>query len=138
MSKKTFIQAPLLINGHNLARFLQVYNQRTGRPLGYIGNISQHGLMLISRWRIETGALFNLRVSFPGAGESVSHIDFDAKCQWCRPDVDASSFDSGYTIADCSANYHLLFEALRNYFCFRTTPQPFMFESGPNRPSRPE
>ena len=32
---------------HQLSAYLCVYNSRTGRPIGYIGNISRDGIMLI-------------------------------------------------------------------------------------------
>ena len=32
---------------HQLSAYLAVYNSLTGRPFGYIGNLSSHGIMLL-------------------------------------------------------------------------------------------
>ena len=118
MSKKAFAQKEFTIHGNKLDNFLKVYNRRTGRELGYIGNISRNGLMLITRFRMETGTVFNMRIALPEAWMNKQYIDFDARCQWCRPDVDAESFDSGYIITQNSIHYDELIEALRHYFSF--------------------
>ena len=119
MSKKAFTQAPLPFYVESLDSYLKVYNRRTGREVGYIGNISRNGLMLITRWRMQTDGVFNLRVVLPGASQTKKYVDFDARCQWCRPDIDAESFDSGYTIVSSSVNYDCLIETLRYYFSFK-------------------
>ena len=37
------------IERHQLAYFLSVFNRFTDKPIGYLGNVSEGGLMLISR-----------------------------------------------------------------------------------------
>ena len=118
MTKKAFTQSGLNIQSSNLNHFLRVYNRRTGRELGYIGNVSRNGLMLITRWRMETGSVFNMRIALPEAWMNQRFIDFDARCQWCRPDVDGESFDSGYLITQSSVHYDELIEALNSFFSF--------------------
>ena len=118
MSKKAFTQASLPFHGDSLGQYLRVFNRRTGRELGYLGNISRNGLMLITRWRVQADAVFNMRIVLPGTLLGKTYVDFDARCQWCRPDIDAESFDSGYTVVQSSMNYDLLIEALRRYFSF--------------------
>ncbi|CAM3691533.1 PilZ domain-containing protein [Parendozoicomonas haliclonae] len=119
MSKKAFTQVSLPFVRDNLASFLKVYNRRTGRELGYIGNISRNGLMLITRWRVQTDTVFHLRIVLPDDLQTNCYVDFDARCQWCRPDIDAESFDSGYTVIASSVNYDTLIDSLRGYFSFR-------------------
>ncbi len=119
MSKRAFTQASLPIVRENLACFLKVYNRRTGRELGYIGNISRNGLMLITRWRVQTDSVYHLRIVLPDGLYTNRYMDFDARCQWCRPDIDSESFDSGYTVVTSSVNFDGFIDCLRNYFSFR-------------------
>ncbi len=121
MSKKTHQRAPLPFFRESLGHYLKVFNRRTGRELGYIGNISRNGLMLITRWRMQTNGVFNMRIALPDSIAGPKYVDFDARCQWCRPDVDAESFDSGYTVIASSVNYDQLIETLRSYFSFPDT-----------------
>ncbi|WP_281647929.1 PilZ domain-containing protein [Parendozoicomonas sp. Alg238-R29] len=118
MSKKAFTQAPLPFHGDSLSSYLKVYNRRTGRELGYLGNISTNGLMLITRWRMQCEAEFNMRIVLPEPMLGKKYVDFDARCQWCRPDIDAESFDSGYVVLTSTVNYDLLISALQYYFSF--------------------
>ncbi len=105
------------ITRHHLQDYLLVYNRNTGKPLGNIGNISCNGLMLISRLPMLTGAVFNLRIQVPEGNEQ-RNIDFDARCHWCKPDVDPASFDSGYSIVTPGEDVFDLVEELREYFTF--------------------
>ncbi|WP_461536342.1 PilZ domain-containing protein [Spongorhabdus nitratireducens] len=105
------------ITRHQLKDYLLVYNRNTGKPLGNIGNISCNGLMLISRLPMLTGAVFNLRIQVP-EDNNTRNIDFDARCHWCKPDVDPASFDSGYSIVNPDEDVFDLVEELRQYFTF--------------------
>ncbi len=119
MSKRPFTSASLPYIRENLHHFLRVYNRRTGRELGYVGNISRNGLMLITRWRVQTDTVFHLRIVLPSDQNQHCYVDFDARCQWCQPDIDSESFDSGYSIVASSVNFESLIETLRQYFSFR-------------------
>ena len=121
MSKKAFTQAGLTIQGNKLNHSLRVYNRRNGRELGFIGNISRNGLMLITRWPMETSSVFNMRIALPEAWINQHYIDFDARCQWCRPDIDGECFDSGYIITQSSIHYDELIEGLHHYFSFHSS-----------------
>ncbi len=119
MSKKAFTQGSLTYVRENLCHFLKIYNRRTGRELGYVGNISRNGLMMITRWRVQTDTVFHLRIVLPDSQGRHCYVDFDARCQWCQPDIDGESFDSGYSIVASSVNYDSLVDTLRQYFSFR-------------------
>lgn len=54
------------IERHQLPCFLQVFNRHTDKPIGYLGNISSEGLMLVSRLPMMVNADFELRLKIPG------------------------------------------------------------------------
>jgi len=105
------------IERHQLPYYLKVFNRITDKPMGYIGNVSLDGLMLISPLRMLVGARFDMRLKIPGQN-AMHFIDFSATCQWCREDVTPGGFDSGFALVAPPAEYVEMVEALRFYFSF--------------------
>ena len=103
------------IKRHQLNEYLTVYNRNTLRAMGSIGNISSNGLMLISSVPVLIGAVYSLRIILPDENK---FIDFDARCHWCRPDVNPEYFDSGYSIVNAGNDIIDLVDALKAYFTF--------------------
>ncbi|KFX68283.1 pilus assembly protein PilZ [Pseudomonas taeanensis MS-3] len=105
------------IERHQLPYYLKVFNRITDRPMGYIGNMSLDGLMLISQLPMLVGARFEMRLKVPGQN-APRLIDFSATCQWSREDVTPGSFDSGFALVAPSAEYVEMVDSLRHYFSF--------------------
>lgn len=76
--------------------YLKVFNRITDKPMGYIGNVSEDGLLLISQLPMLVGARFELRLKVPGLGGRPQCIDFSADCRWTCEDVTPGHFDSGF------------------------------------------
>ncbi|WP_439859506.1 PilZ domain-containing protein [Pseudomonas sp. MBLB4136] len=106
------------IERHQLPSYLKVFNRITDKPMGYIGNVSLDGLMLISQLPLLVGGRFELRLKIPGV-EGPRFIDFSATCQWSREDVSPGYFDSGFALVAPPAEYVEMVDALRRYFSFR-------------------
>lgn len=107
------------IERHQLPYYLKVFNRITDKPMGYIGNVSMDGLMLISELPMLMGARFELRLKIP-AQDGQRFVDFAGTCQWCREDVNPGSYDSGFALVAPPAEYVEMVEALRHYFSFRS------------------
>lgn len=84
------------IQRHQLPSYLKVFNRITDKPMGYIGNVSEDGLLLISQLPMLVGARFELRLKVPGLGGRPQCIDFSADCRWTCEDVTPGHFDSGF------------------------------------------
>ncbi len=111
------------IERHQLPYYLKVFNRITDKPMGYIGNVSLDGLMLISQLPMLVGARFEMCLKIPGqAGQRL--IDFSATCQWCREDVTPGGFDSGFALVAPPADYVEMVDALRQYFSFHSLAAP--------------
>ncbi|MCY1248260.1 hypothetical protein D9M72_616730 [compost metagenome] len=87
--------------------------------MGYIGNISLDGMMLISQLPMLVGGRFEMRLKIPGQDGKLQLIEFAATCQWCREDVTPGNYDSGFCLVAPPAEYVELVDALRRYFSFR-------------------
>lgn len=110
------------IQRHQLPYFLKVYNMVTGKPLGYIGNLSENGLMLISRYPMMLDARFEMRLKIPSQHGELRNVDFAGTCLWSREDVTPGSFDSGFSLISPPDDIRRMIDALQRYFSFRTPP----------------
>jgi len=106
------------IQRQQLPYYLKVFNRITDKPLGYLGNLSCEGLMLISQWPLLVGARFDMRLKIPAADGGWRPIDFHATCQRSRDDVTPGSVDSGFHLDAPPAEFRELVEARRDYFAF--------------------
>ncbi|CDM39812.1 PilZ domain-containing protein [Ectopseudomonas oleovorans] len=109
------------IERHQLPYYLKVFNRITDKPMGFIGNVSLDGLMLISQLPMLVGARFDMRLKIPGQ-PGMHFIDFSANCQWCREDLTPGVYDSGFALVAPPADYVEMIDALRYYFSFYGLP----------------
>lgn len=108
------------IERHQLPCFLQVSNRYTGKTLGFLGNVSQEGLMLISDLPLLVGAIFALSLQVPAGKGGQRTLNIDAKCLWSREDETPGHFDSGFCLEIAPLEYFELIDALQRYFSFYT------------------
>ncbi len=106
------------IERHQLSYYLKVFNRVTDKPVGYIGNVSLDGLMLISQYPMLVGACFDMRLKIPGRDGCLHYIDFAATCQWSCEDVTPGTYDSGFSLVSPPAEYVEMIDVLHLYFSF--------------------
>ncbi|MDO7899305.1 PilZ domain-containing protein [Pseudomonas citrulli] len=105
-----------------LPYFLKVFNGVNDKPLGFLGNVSQDGLMLISHLPLMVGGDFDLLLKLPADEGPSLNIRLKATCLWCREDVTPQHFDAGFSLHWAPPEYGQLVNALRQYFSFHTLP----------------
>lgn len=106
------------IERHQLPCFLKVFNRVTDKPMGFIGNVSEDGLMLISQLPMMVGAVFDLRLKVPSADGPPQVIDLRACCLWCHEDATPQHYDAGFVVQRAPVEYGQLVGALQRYFSF--------------------
>lgn len=111
------------IQRQQLPYYLKVYNRITDRPMGYLGNVSSDGLMLISQLPLLTGVDYQLRLKLPGCNGNLCMVEFVAHCHWSREEATPGYYDSGFSVAEAPAEFVQLEGLLRNYFTFRLAPE---------------
>ncbi|WP_085724345.1 PilZ domain-containing protein [Pseudomonas sp. R37(2017)] len=110
------------IERHQLPYFLKVFNGITGKPIGYLGNVSEDGLMLISQLPMLIGADFSLRLKIPASEGGQRIIDLQACCLWCHEDATPHHYDAGFSLQRAPPEYGQLVAALKQYFSFLPLP----------------
>lgn len=106
------------IERHQLPYFLQVFNRITDKPIGFLGNVSENGLMLISQLPMMINVDFELCLKVPTAQGEFQTIDLTATCLWSHEDVNPQHYDSGFRVQNASEEYRQLIDALLQYFSF--------------------
>ena len=106
------------IERHQLSCFLKVFNRLTDKPIGYLGNVSEDGLMLISQLPMMVDVAFELCLKVPTPEGDVHSIDLTATCLWSHEDVNPHHYDSGFRIDSAPEEYRQVISALWNYFSF--------------------
>ncbi|WP_260959205.1 PilZ domain-containing protein [Pseudomonas citri] len=111
------------IERQQLPYFLKVFNGVNDRPIGFLGNVSEDGLMLISHLPLLVGADFDLRLKIPTDDGGQQIIQIKANCLWCREDVTPQHFDAGFKLRGAVApEYGQLVSDLQQYFSFHPLP----------------
>jgi hypothetical protein len=98
--------------------FLQVFNRLTDKPIGFLGNVSEDGLMLISQLPMMVDVDFELRLKIPMADGTLVPVDLTATCLWSREDINPQHYDSGFKVSEASREYPQLINSLLLYFSF--------------------
>ena len=76
--------------------YSRVFDRKTGIFLGYLGNMNEGGLMIISETPIDVGLVHLLRIDLPEDIYSKSVLNFEANSVWCRLDIDPNFYNTGF------------------------------------------
>ncbi len=82
--------------------YSRVFDRKTGVFLGYLGNMNEGGLMIISETAIEVGQVFLLRIDLPEDIYARTVLNFKAKSVWCRLDIDPNFHNTGFQFIEIS------------------------------------
>jgi len=87
---------------HNLIVYLRVYDRDTNALLGYLVDITQQGLMLMSEQPLEANRLYRLRVDKGEVYGPRRYLDLDAQSRWIDRDVNPKLHNTGFSLVDPS------------------------------------
>ncbi|AIZ33877.1 PilZ domain-containing protein [Pseudomonas sp. K1(2024)] len=107
------------IDRHQLPYVLRVFNRFTDQEIGFLGNASEHGVMVISQLPIMVGPDFELQLRVPLAGGGHQFINLTASCLWSREDQTPGYYDAGFMLLQAPREYDEFVRSLREFFSFR-------------------
>ena len=90
------------LNRRHILFYSRVFDRKTGVFLGYLGNMNEGGLMIISETPIKVDQVFLLRIDLPEDIYSKSVLNFEAKSVWSRLDVDPNFYNTGFKLLEIS------------------------------------
>jgi len=82
----------------HLIYYLRVFDNKTNKLLGHLVDISTEGFMLISEEPIETNSTFQLRMNIPPEIPETQHINYIARSEWSRSDINPAFYNPGFQI----------------------------------------
>jgi hypothetical protein len=103
----------------NIMFYSRVFDRKTGKHLGYLGNITTDGMMIICDEPIDSEITFELRVELPEDVYSQSEMNINAKSLWCNTDIDPKFFNVGFKFLSIDDNTLDLIEGIIKDFNIR-------------------
>ena len=81
---------------------IEVKDALTGQPIGYLGNLSADGLLLITNRQMQDNALFQLGFELPNAQGVPHRFEIGVHEQWSEPANIPGQYWAGFRIIDIS------------------------------------
>lgn len=106
---------------HRPVIYLKVFQQPGNTLIGHLVDISEHGIMLVTEERIETGKRLQLSFLPPGDAGASEPVQFEAEVRWCRPEANPELFDLGLSVIAPSAEYRQAMQQLTAGYVFSDT-----------------
>ena len=98
--------------------YLQVSNDKNGKLLGYVVDITPHGLKIVSEEVCETKSNLDLKMNLPDDVGQRNVICFKAKCVWSGKDVNSDFYANGLEITNLDDNALNTLESIINEYGF--------------------
>jgi len=105
-----------------LMAFTPVYDLRHKTLLGFVGDLTLKGAMVIGEKSVETEKHFILGIEFPEAPPTLTatRIVIPARVAWCRQEDGPQSFNIGFEFTEVSAENAAVIEAVLERYQFRS------------------
>lgn len=105
-----------------LMAFTTVRERRQGALLGYLGNLTSHGLLVIGEKPLELDAHITLEIEFPDElpETSTRRIVIDARVARCVPDQEnPREFNIGFEFINIESEHIQILQSLLERYHFR-------------------
>jgi len=105
-----------------LMAFTPVYELLHKTLLGYVGDLTPQGVMVIGEKAVEAGKQLTLGIDFPESLPEMParRISISARAAWCRNDDSPHYFNIGFEFVDVSLENARIIEAILERYQFRT------------------
>jgi hypothetical protein len=102
--------------------YSRVFDRKTGVFLGYLGNLNEGGLMIISETQIQVDLIYLLRIDLPEDIYSNTMLNFEAKSVWSQLDVDPNFYNTGFQFVNISDESKDIIAQIIDDYGFRDDP----------------
>ena len=90
------MHSPRRLRRHHLIFYLKVYDARSGEPLGFLGDITIDGMMVMSKQPIEAGKHFEIEVRNNAGLDKEPTVRCEARSLWCQTDINPEYYAAGF------------------------------------------
>lgn len=88
--------SPRRLRRHHLIFYLKVYDVQSGEQLGFLGDITIEGMMVMSKERIEIGQVYEIEVRNQSGLSQEQTVRCHARSVWCQTDVNPEYYATGF------------------------------------------
>ncbi len=92
------------VKRRHLIYYLRVMEQDLNEVIGYLVDITTHGIMIMSESPIDPGVTMKLKVLLQTDMSEKEYLNFGAKCKWCKKSINDISYDVGFELLDVSGD----------------------------------
>lgn len=87
---------------HPLIFYLKVHDRRSGEPLGFLGDINQEGMLVVSEKPLAVGECFDVSLDIGSRDESSrpSRLRCKARSVWSKTDINPDYYATGFRFED--------------------------------------
>ncbi len=82
--------------------YSRVFDRQTGTFMGYLGNLTETGAMIISEEALETEKVYDLRIDLPEDIYGQPILNLTVRSVWCQRDIDPNFYNIGFAMQDIS------------------------------------
>lgn len=100
--------------------YSRVFDQTSGKLLGYLSDLSQMGAMIIAEQPLEVSSLLSLRLDLPDPKEFNAHfLNITARVARCHVDISPAFYDIGLEFQNVQPEQTAIIEKMMDYYEFR-------------------
>ena len=105
-----------------LIAFTPVYELLHKRLIGYVGDLTLQGVMVVGETSFEVGRRLAIGIEFPAdeADEKLQRVAVSGRVAWCRPDEDTPQYlNIGFEFLELSAEGAEVIKGVLDRYQFR-------------------
>jgi len=100
--------------------YSRVFERNLGKMLGYLGDLSLLGAMIISEQPQKLNSILPLRFDLPDLHLfNVSHLDISARVAHCDPDINPAFYNIGFEFSEVTPEQTEILEKMMDTYEFR-------------------
>lgn len=104
----------------DLIVYSRVYERNMGKMLGYLGDLSLLGAMIISEQAQRENSVIPLRFDLPDIHLfSVGQLDISARVAHCEPDINPAFYNIGFEFLDATPEQNDIIEKMMDTYEFQ-------------------
>ena len=112
----------------NLMAYTQVFDLYGVYLIGYLGDLTLQGDMVIGDKQIDDNKELTLAIELPELPDiSASRMTIPARSVWCQEDISPEYFNVGFEFKEVSAEQRQIIEAIIENYEFRRDSTDFPF-----------
>jgi len=104
-----------------LMAFTPVYDSNQRVLLGYVGDLTLLGVMVIGEKSLEINKEAILKIEFPDNLSDIiaTHVTIPTRVAWCRHDESPQYFNIGFEFTEVTPQHTKIFQAILERYQFR-------------------